>query len=118
MGLWAWDRIVDPSHASGIASRYYSVGGLDVAAAPHVLIGIVLLVLYLLALIGFKKKFTYLFLFLVHALGTLFVLKLSLPFFEGFRLTWMTSWPALMAMWVLWVLRDEDTLLSLQGKWG
>ena len=117
MALWALQRI-SSAGPPGFVTTYYDVGGIQFSAIPQGLIGYILLVLYILMVIGFKKKITYLLVFAVHLLGTLVVIKFSLPFIDGFRTTWFTSWPALMAMWLLWVLRDQDTLLSLKGKWG
>ncbi len=118
MSLWALARIRNGGEPAFVTRWYESSSGLPISAIPHDILGYILLALYILMLIGFKKKITYLLVFLVHLTGLLLVIKLSLPFFEGFRTVWFTSWPALMAMWLLWGLRDHDTLLSLKGKWG
>ena len=118
MGIWAWMRIAENEKALYVAQTFYSSLTGSVDGTMQMVLGAIMLLIYLLALIGFKKKFTYLFLFFVHLLGTLLVLKYSLPFFEDFKASWFTSWPALMAMWLLWVLRDEDTLLTVPAKWG
>ena len=118
MSLWAWKRIFSDDNALGMVAKYYGETLSGMGASTQVIIGVVTLLIYLLALIGFKKKYTYFFVFLVHLIGTLMVFKLSFPLFESYRTTWFTSFPALMAMWLLWVLRKEDTLLSLKGKWS
>lgn len=117
MGLWAWARIT-AEDVPGFVTRFYDIGDIQFSAVPQGGLGLLMMVLYLLMLIGFKKKITYFMVFAIHMIGTLVVIKFSLPFFEGFRMTWFTSWPALMAMWLLWVLRAQDTLLSLRGRWG
>ena len=116
MALWAWARITTEG-APGFY-RFYSLGGIDFTVIPPSIIGYLMLGLYILFFIGFKKTITYLLVFAIHGFGILLTLPESLPFFDVFRSTWFTSWPALMAMWLLWVQRDEDTLLSLKGKWG
>ena len=118
MSIWALMRIFSSETAVGIASKYYGDTVTSLGNPFQLGLGVVLMVSYLLALIGFKKKVTYFVLFLAHFVGTLFVFTYSVPFFENFRPTWFTSWPALMAMFLLWVLRKEDTLLSLKGKWA
>jgi hypothetical protein len=55
---------------------------------------------------------------LIHAVGTAFSLRFMIPGTENFVPTFMAALPTLMAMFLLWKLRDEDTLLSLGGKLG
>lgn len=101
--------------AKGISQKYYFFEQPDILTT---LIGVGWLILLTAFLVGFKKKATYLLVFLIHALGTAFSLRFMIPGTELFKPTFMAAIPTLMAMYLLWTLRKEDTLLSISGKFG
>ena len=101
--------------AKGISKKYYLFEQPDILTT---LIGVGWLILLAAFLVGFKKKITYLLVFLIHGLGTMFSLRFMIPGTENFVPTFMAALPTLMAMYLLWTLRKEDTLLSLGGKLG
>ena len=101
--------------AKGISKKYYFFEQPDILTT---LIGVGWLILLVAFLVGFKKKVTYLLVFLIHGVGTLFSLRFMIPGTENFVPTFMAALPTLMAMYLLWTLRKEDTLFSLGGKFG
>lgn len=108
---WVAMRFSKPEAAKGIAAKYYKVSSMPDAA---VLATAVLWALLLLAvLIGFKKRISYGLVFLLHLVGTIFTLPYFNPGSEKFQILFFAAVPALMAMCLLYVLRDEDTLLSI-----
>jgi hypothetical protein len=80
------------------------------------LIGIGWVIFLITFLIGFKKKISYFLVFLIHAVGTAFSLRFMIPGTENFIPTFMAALPILMAMYLLWKIRDEDILLTFEGK--
>jgi len=72
--------------------------------------GVVSLVAFL---IGFKKRLSYAAVFLIHAVGTVLVIPKMIPFIDGFRAVFLAAIPALALMWLLYLLRDEDTMFTI-----
>ncbi len=101
--------------AQGISKKYYFFEQPDILTT---LIGVGWLILLAAFLVGFKKKITYFLVFLIHGVGTAFSLRFMIPGTENFVATFMAALPALMAMYLLWILREEDTLLTIQGNFG
>lgn len=101
--------------AKGISKKYYFFEQPDILTT---LIGVGWLVLLAAFLVGFKKKISYFLVFLIHGVGTVFSLRFMIPGTENFVPTFMAALPTLMAMYLLWTMREEDTLLSLNGKLG
>ena len=113
---WQVMRFTNPEQASKIAQKYYHVDGINESTAP--VIGAVWLVLLALFVVGFKKAYTYGLVFVLHT-GAIFV---ALPAYtwgtSGFNQLFLAAIPTAAAMGLLWILRKEDTLLSLGGKLG
>jgi len=113
---WILMRFIDGgASAKGISKKYYFFEQPDIVTT---LIGVGWLILLAAFLLGFKKKISYFLVFLIHAVGTAFSLRFMIPGTENFVPTFMAALPTLMAMFLLWTLRDEDTFLSLSGKFG
>ena len=113
---WILMRFIDGgASAKGISKKYYFFEQPDILTT---LIGVGWLILLAAFLVGFKKKISYFLVFLIHAAGTAFSLRFMIPGTENFVPTFMAALPALMAMYLLWTLRKEDTLLSFSGKLG
>lgn len=112
---WTVMRFVRADAAQGIAGKYYKIGFLpDVA---FLAIAAFMALLLLAFTIGFKKRISYGLIFLLHTLGTIMTLPTMLPILtggEGGQILFFAALPVIGAMWLLYVLRDEDTLLSLK----
>lgn len=118
MLMWALDRFSDAEHAENVANSFYKIGNLSLSAIPPQIIGAFLLVVIFAFVIGLKKRLSYGLVMVIHGLGTLFTLKNLLPFSDSFTLIFLAALPTLGAMILLFLLRREDTLLSLKGKWS
>ncbi len=116
MLMWALDRFSDAAHAENVASKFYKIGSFSLSAIPPQAIGTFLLVVIFAFVIGLKKRISYGLVMLIHGLGTLFTIKSLVPFSDSFTLIFLASLPTLGAMILLFILRREDTLLSLKGK--
>lgn len=111
MFIWTIDKFVNPAHAAAVYESFYFIGGLgpDVMAA----IGGIEIVILFLFLIGFKKLYTYGAVLAFHTVSTLSSFGIYLSPFEGPNLLFFAAWPMLAACFTLFVLRDEDTLLTV-----
>ncbi|CAM3866318.1 hypothetical protein [Litorimonas haliclonae] len=118
MLMWALDRFSDAEHAENVANKFYKVGDLSLSAVPPQAIGVFLLVVIFAFVIGLKKRISYGLVMVIHGLGTLFTIKHLVPFSDSFTLIFLAALPTLGAMILLFILRREDTILSLKGKWS
>ncbi|WP_409434066.1 hypothetical protein ACJ3XI_06070 [Litorimonas sp. RW-G-Af-16] len=108
---WILMRFIDGGkNAKGISEKYYHFTQPDIMTT---LIGVGWVILLIAFIIGFKKKISYGLVFLIHLVGTLMSLPYMIPGTEKFIPTFMAAIPTLMAMFLLWKLREQDTLLSL-----
>ncbi len=109
MALWSVDKIVNPGHAAGVFETFYLIGGLG----PQVMaaIGIAQLLIEVAFVAGLFRTFTYGFVLVTHLISTL----ASWPgYVEPFdHLLFFAAWPMLAACIALFLLRDRDTLWSV-----
>ena len=110
MFIWTIDKFVRPEHTAKIFANFYFIGGLG--NLPVYLIGAVEMAILLGFLAGFKKRFTYGFVLLLHGISTLSAFKQYINPFEGPNLLFFAAWPMLAACFALYTLRDLDTLWS------
>jgi len=107
---WQIMRFTKPENINGIAEKYYKFSMPEIGST---LTGVLMMLLLLAVLIGFKKRISYGLLAVLHGVGTLMTLPNLIPGLEGFNILFLAALPALMAMVLLYCLRDEDSLLSL-----
>lgn len=105
-------RFLSPDSADGIAKKYYHLPGLSEGVGYA--IGVFWMVLLLAFLIGFKKRISYGLVFILHTGAILIALPFYIYGLESFNQLFLAAIPAAAAMGLLYVLRDEDTLLSLK----
>ena len=113
--LWAIDKFIAPEHTAAVFSHFYFMDGLSTTVA-YVLGGLqTALCLALIA--GFMRNITYLLAFLIHSVSTLATYKhIFMPYmFEGWMMLFWTGVPVLAAFWLLYQVREWDTL-SIDGK--
>ncbi|MGR8981795.1 MAG: hypothetical protein ACU84H_17125 [Gammaproteobacteria bacterium] len=112
MFMWTLDKFINPAHAAKIYEKFYFISGLE---NPVMLIlGVGELIILTAFLAGLYKKFSYGFVLAVHAVSTLSSFKQYLTPFEGGHLLFFAAWPMLAACVALFLLRDEDVLLTLR----
>lgn len=117
--MWAIDRVLAYGHNSGMIKGYY---GLEISQPVLTAIGIVQILIILGFIIGVFKLWTYGYILVAHTITTLASAKRLLPAdmwtlgwegFEKHQLLYYGSLPMLGACIALFLLRDKDTLLSL-----
>lgn len=106
MLMWTLDKFINPSHAAAVYKSFYLIGGLS--NKIFYLIGAIQLVIILGFVAGFKKSWTYLLVLFLHAVSTFSSYQ---KYFDPFdNLLFFAAWPMLAACFVLYYLRDLDTL--------
>jgi hypothetical protein len=112
MFMWTLDKLLNPKHAAAVYKNFYFIGGMENIIF---LIGAVEMIILAGFLLGYKKKWTYCAIFIFHAVSTLSSFKQYLSPFAGPNLLFFAAWPMLAACFVLFYLRDRDTLFTV-GK--
>lgn len=109
MFIWTMDKFINPGHSVGVFEKFYGIG---TSATLTYAFGVLQLVLVLAFLVGFKKRFTYGLIFLMHGGSTLSALaKYADPFNN---LLFFAAWPMWAACFALYLLRDEDVKLTIK----
>lgn len=110
MFMWALDKFVNPGHAAAVWANYYFVKGLP---AP-VLYGVAVLqmVVYSGFLLGVRKTLCYGLVLLMHAGSTFLSYNAYLNPWQG-HLLFFAALPMLAACYALYVMRDSDTIFSM-----
>jgi len=111
MFMWTIDKFVNPGHAAKVYASFYYIAGLE--SAVMYAIGAVEMILLLLFLAGYKKTVTYGAVLILHTVSTLSSFNQYLAPFEGPNLLFFAAWPMLAACFTLFLLRDQDKMLSL-----
>lgn len=110
MLVWTLDKFFNPNHAAAVFQKFYGIAGLD--SSIFYLIGAVQLVIILGFVAGWKKRWTYLLVLLFHSVSTLSSFRQYLAPFDN--LLFFAAWPMLAACFSLYLLRDLDTLWSVE----
>jgi len=111
MFMWTMDKFFRPEHIAAIFEKFYFIPGVSVNIAYG--LGIAEMMVITCFVLGLAKRWTYGFVLVVHAASTFSPLMQYFSPFEGNHLLFFAAWPMLAACFALFVLRDKDTLLSL-----
>ncbi|MEN8206794.1 MAG: hypothetical protein ABFS24_12395 [Pseudomonadota bacterium] len=111
MFMWTIDKFMNPGHAAKVYESFYYIAGLE--SVVMYALGAIEMVLLLLFLTGYKKTFTYGVVLILHAVSTLSSFNQYLAPFEGPNLLFFAAWPMLAACLALFLLRDQDRMMSL-----
>lgn len=109
MAVWAVDKLVNPGHAAGVFAAFYFIDGLPHVAAYA--IGLVQLVVIAGFVAGLAKTWTYGAIMVMHGMSTLSSFALYLDPWPN--LLFFAAWPMLAACVALFLMRDADTLATL-----
>ena len=113
MLMWTFDKFIKPEHTAAIFKGFYSISGLGNTVI--FVMGAAQFLLIVLFFIGFKKTFTYGAVLALHAASTFSSFGKYLAAYEGPNLLFFAAWPMLAACVVLFIFREEDSVLQL-GK--
>ena len=114
MFMWTIDKFINPVHAGKIYEKFYFIAGMG--SSVLLILGAVELIILAAFLAGVYKKFSYGFVLIVHAVSTLSSFKQYMSPFEGPHLLFFAAWPMLAACVALFLLREEDVMLTFGQK--
>ena len=110
MFMWTIDKFLNPGHAAKVYEKFYYIAGME--SVVMYTIGAVEMIVLLLFLAGYKKTYTYGAVLILHAVSTLSSFNQYLAPFAGPNLLFFAAWPMLAACVALFLLRDQDRMLS------
>lgn len=110
MLMWTLDKFVNPDHASRVFAGFYGIAG---AGSLMFLVGLAELVLVVAFVVGWKKRWTYGLVLALHGASTLSSYGQYLQPWDN--LLFFAAWPMLAACIALYLLREQDTLLTIGG---
>lgn len=112
MFTWTLDKFVNPEHAIGIFKQFYFLN--EMSTRIMVALGAVEIVIVLAFVAGFKKRWSYGIVLVLHAVSTFSSFGRYLDPWKN--LLFFAAWPMLAACVTLYLLRDDDTLYALEPK--
>ena len=109
---WQLMRFSKPEGINNIVQKYYKFSMPEIGST---ITGVLMMALLIAFLVGFKKRISYGLVALLHGVGTAMTIPNLIPGLEGYNQLFLAAIPALMAMVLLYCLRNEDTLLSIDN---
>ncbi len=103
MAVWTADKFINPEHAAKVFGNFYLLSNMEHAVLYFV--GAIQAAFVLAFMAGYKKRFSYGGVFVMHAISTLSSWKMYL----AMKMLFFAAWPMLAACFALYVLRDLDT---------
>lgn len=110
MFMWTIDKFINPDHSARVFEKYYLVSGLSSSLAY--LLGVLQLILVLGFLLGIKKRLTYGAILIMHFVSTVSSYQMYMDPWGPKNLLFFAAWPMLAAIYSLYILREEDRLLT------
>ena len=107
---WQLMRFSKPESINNISQKYYKFAMPEIGST---ITGVIMMALLLAFLLGFKKRISYGLIALLHGIGTAMTIPNLIPGIDSYNQLFLAAIPALMAMVLLYCLRNEDTLLSI-----
>tara|TARA_R110001592_G_scaffold246577_1_gene508471 strand:+ start:21752 stop:22150 length:399 start_codon:yes stop_codon:yes gene_type:complete len=112
MLVWTLDKFINPQHSAGVFEHFYGLSGMSGTA--FILIGIAQLILVMAFVTGYKKRFSYGAVLVLHSVSTLSAWQKYMDPFNN--LLFFAAWPMLAACFALYYLRDMDTRWALDDN--
>lgn len=109
MLMWTLDKFINPDHASQVFAGFYGIAN---AQSMMLFIGLIELVIVLAFVLGLFKRWSYGLVLILHGISTLASFPKYLAPWDN--LLFFAAWPMLAACITLYLLRDMDTLLTVQ----
>ena len=111
MLMWTLDKFINPSHSAKVFEKFYFIAGLE--SSIVVIIASIELVILAGFVLGVYKRFCYAAVLAFHAVSTFSSYQQYLSPFDGPHLLFFAAWPMLAGCLMLYLLREDDRLLSL-----
>lgn len=111
MFMWSIDKLLNPDHAARVFEKFYFTPGLS--SSIFIILGLLQLMIVLGFGVGFMKKYTYGFVFIMHLVSTLSSYQKILDPWSSPNLLFYASFPMLAAIAALYLLRKDDILYTI-----
>ncbi len=111
MIMWTLDKFINPGHTAAVWERFYMIEGLGTTMVY--LIGIAQALVVLAFTVGLLKRWSYGIVMVLHGVSTFSSYKQYLDPWD--HLLFFAAWPMLAACVALYLLRKDDTLLSVDA---
>lgn len=112
MLMWTLDKFFNPGHSAAVFENFYGLA--DFGGALLATLGALELLLILAFLAGLWKRWTYGAVMVLHGISTLSSYAQYLAPWDN--LLFFAAWPMLAACLALYLLRDQDTLLTVGAE--
>ncbi len=111
MFMWTVDKFLRPDHAASVFDHFYGLA--DMGQTIMYVVAALEMALLLAFILGIKRRISYGLVLLLHSASTFSSwYQYSHPF-EGSNLLFFAAWPMLAACLMLYLLRDQDNLLTI-----
>ena len=109
--VWAIEKFIKPDTTAAIWKAFYLVESLPLEASYA--IGAIQSLAVIAFFFGIARFWSYGFLMLIHGVGTVLAYKPLLAPYDGINHLFYAAIPVLGALIALFILRKEDTLLTI-----
>lgn len=114
MCVWTLDKFVNPDHAVMVFQKIYMIEGFSKGLAY--LFGALQMIVIIAFLFGYVKTLSYGIVFLMQLAATVAPWKMYMKPWEGENILFYAALPMLAAIFTLFLMRREDTILSRKKK--
>jgi len=111
MFFWTLDKFVNPDHSAMVFANFYGIE--DAGETLLAVVASLQMLVVLAFMAGALKTYSYGLILLMHAVSTLSSWRQYLEPFD--HLLFLAAWPMLAACITVFVLRNHDTLLSVDA---
>lgn len=112
MMIWAFDKILNPSHGAAVFEGFYGLSGVGEAVIRG--IGVAQAIVVLAFLLGIARTWSYGAVLLMHGVTTLVSWSAYLQPLKN--ILFFAAWPMLAGLVTLFLLRAHDRMASLGGR--
>lgn len=110
MLMWTLDKFIQPEHSGKVFENFYGLSGWS--ELGFLIIGVLELLLIFAFVVGLWKRLTYGLVLIFHSVSTLSSFPQYLDPFN--HLLFFAAWPMLSACMALYLLRDDDVLMTVK----
>ena len=114
MIMWVIDKFVNPGHAAAVANRFYMLPE-GIGSTVFYILGALQAAVVIAFVVGFKKRLSYGIVLVMHTVSTLSSYAYYLDPWGPKHLLFFAAWPMLAACIALYLMRDSDTLLTVNS---
>lgn len=114
MIMWVIDKFVNPGHAASVANRFYMLPE-GLGSSVFYILGAFQAAVVVAFVVGFKKRLSYGIVLVMHTVSTFSAYAYYLDPWGPKHLLFFAAFPMLAACIALYLMRDSDTLLTVDG---